>query len=777
MAAHRSSAKVAQHLPRHWRSVVLGLALGASGLFGLLGPSQFVEHSLEEASAALRRHPASSELRIVEIDAHSIASIDRWPWPRRNYVAVIDRLQRAGAASVSFDVDFSARSNPADDRALGAALARTRMPVILPTFGQESGAGRSGWTDSLPVPELREHATIAAVSVRPDSDGVVRRAPVGTITDGLPRPSLSAAMAGLANGAADSDFPIDYAIDPDTIPRSSFIDVRDGRFDPAAFAGKHVLIGATAIEMGDRYAVPGRGVIPGVVIQALAAETLRGGLPREAGWPLPLLLALALGFGILRIGNGRVLAITVTAAPLLLFGLAVAAKAGFNWSFELAPAMVVLAVVSAATYAARSWVARQVRRSHDTATGLPNRLALCGPGGPGDGAGLVVARFSDYDKLVAALGDRTTADLVGRVQERISLVTEGATIYRVEDRALVWVASDEADLQARLATLRTIMLPPVEVAGRRVDVALNYGFAWRRPDESTDHLLGRGLLAADQALTRGVSWNAHDDLNDEAIDRELSLLGELDDAIGANEIEVVYQPKLALASGRIASAEALVRWNHRTRGRLGPDLFIPLAERNDRIAGLTLYVLERAIADLGRLRAQGLEISVAVNISAKLVDAPDFCAAVRDLVERSGVATNRLIFEVTESAAMVDVEAAAAALDAFREMGISISIDDYGTGQSTLSYLRQLPLDELKLDRKFVQFAHLNRDDAILVQSTVSLAHELGLKVVAEGVEDAGSLAFLRSIGCDMAQGYLISRPVAPDDLLALQLPPIPHAA
>ena len=764
-------------LPRHWRAAALCLALVASALFSQFGPATYLEQGLEDAGASLRRRPASAELRIVEIDAHSIASIDRWPWPRRNYVQLVDRLQRAGAASITFDVDFSAHADPADDAAFAAAIARARSPVVLATFGQELGSGRSGWTDSLPVPALREHATIAAVTILPDKDGVVRRAPVGTVTDGLPRPSLSAAIGGLPAGAIDRDFPIDYAIDPDTIPRSSFIDVRDGRFDPRDFAGKHVLIGATAIEMGDRYAVPGHGVIPGVVIQALAAETLRGGMPREAGWPVALLLAMGLAYGILRLRDGRFLAVAVIASPLALFGLGVGAKAWFNWSLQLAPALMVLATASACAYLARSWVARHLRRSHDAATGLPNRLALCGPTGPADCPGIVVARFTDYDKLVATLGDRGTADLVGRVQERIALVTDGTAIYRVEDRALGWIAADEAELQARLATLRTIMLPPVEVAGRRIDVSMNYGFAWRRPDESVDHLLGRSLLAADQALARGVSWNAHDEQAEAAIERELSLLGELDDAIGAGEIDVVYQPKLALATGRIVSAEALVRWNHRTRGRLGPDLFIPLAERNDRIAGLTLHMLERAIADIARLNAQGLDISIAVNISAKLVDAPDFCAAVRDLVGRSGVATNRLIFEVTESAAMVDVDAAAVALEAFRKLGISISIDDYGTGQSTLSYLRQLPLDELKLDRKFVQHAHLNRDDAILVQSTVSLAHELGLKVVAEGVEDAGCLAFLRSIGCDMAQGYLISRPVPAAELPAIDVTPVSHAA
>ena len=143
-------------MPRHWRSRVVCLALLAGLLFGLAGLGTFIEHALESASVALRRHPASGTLHIVEMDAHSIAMIERYPWPRRNYAAVIDRLQQAGAASIVFDVDFSSRSNPQDDAALGRAIARSRSAIVLPTFGQAAGGGRGGWTDSLPLPELRD---------------------------------------------------------------------------------------------------------------------------------------------------------------------------------------------------------------------------------------------------------------------------------------------------------------------------------------------------------------------------------------------------------------------------------------------------------------------------------------------------------------------------------------------------------------------------------------------------------------------------------------------
>lgn len=764
-------------IPRHWRFIALAFSATLGVLAALSGFARSPEQMLSAANAQLRSHPASGDLHIVEIDARSIAAIDRWPWPRRNYAAVVDRLRRAGAASIAFDVDFSSHADPQDDAAFAAALARPGSNVILPTFGQKAGGGRAGWTDSLPIAPLREHAVLAAVSILPDADGAVRRAPIATVTDGLPRPSLSAMIAGISGGAADSNFPIDYAIDPTTIPRHSFVDIRDGRFDPAAFAGKRVLIGATAIELGDRYAVPNYGVIPGVVIQAIAAETLRGGVPREGGWVLPLLFALLCGWGMLHLRLSKALLAAAIAAPLALFALSVAARALLASRFPIVPGLVALTSLSAAAYAMRILMAARKHRLEDPATGLPNRHAMRGAVRANAGRGVVAARFAEYDKLASALGDRAIIDLIHRVCERIAMVTGGEIVFRVEHRALAWQCDDAQQFETVLATLRTLMLSLVEVAGRRIDVALVYGFSPIRADEDPEGTIVRALLAADQALALGQSWQVHDEEAEEAVDREFSLLGELDEAIASHEIDVHYQPKLCLETNLIASVEALVRWNHPTRGSLRPDLFVPLAERNGRIAGLTLHVLERTISDLHAWSERGHAVTAAVNLSAKLLNSATFIADLRRLIEISGIAPHVLTFEVTESAAMTNAAEAAAALESFQAMGIAISIDDYGTGQSTLSYLKQLPLNELKIDRSFVQFAHRNRSDGVLVQSTINLAHELGLKVVAEGVEDAECLAFLRAAGCDMIQGYLISKAVPADMLSALLERPVALAA
>jgi EAL domain-containing protein (putative c-di-GMP-specific phosphodiesterase class I)/CHASE2 domain-containing sensor protein len=741
-------------------SLLVGIAVWAGGLgVGL-------ERALSEVSASLRSHPASGSLHIVEIDARSIAAVDRWPWPRDNYAALVDQLRRAGAASVAFDVDFSARSDPGDDAAFAAALSRLGGKAVLPTFGQEVGGGKEGWIESLPIPTLRDHADLAAVGIMPDGDGAIRRAPLGVITGGVPRPSLSAVLAS-AGGAVGQDFPIDFAIDPASIPRHSFIDIRDGHFAPAAVAGKDVVIGATAIEMGDRYAVPNHGVIPGVVVQALAAETLLQGKPVELGALPVLLAALAIAWLLLKQRRAKLLAAMIFVAPLLLFGASVGA-ALFHGVGEIVPGLAVLAYASFCAVSMRVAAATRRRRLHDVQTGLPNRLALHVAGKVSAGSGIIAARFADFDKFAASLGEAAIGDLVRRVHDRIQLVAGDTPIYRPDDRVLAWICPDPDRLGQDFATLRTLMLSPIEVAGRRVDVMLAFGFASGAAKVRSATVLSRAMLAADEALTAGDLWRIHDAAAGEEAVRELSLLSELDEAVHQGEIEVAYQPKLCLKTFRIVSVEALVRWNHGVRGFLPPDLFIPLAERSGRISSLTLHVLEQTIKDLAAWRSRGHEITGAVNLSAKLLNSPSFIADLQQLVAASAVPATMLTFEITESAAMTDTAEAARALRVFQEMGIGISMDDYGTGQSTLSYIKQLPLNELKIDRSFVQFVHQNRSDSVLVQSTVNLAHELGLKVVAEGVEDEACLQHLVSIGCDMAQGYLISRPLPADELAEL---------
>ena len=741
-------------------SAAVGLALAAGNQFGPL------DQQLRMARDGLRSHAASGEIHIVEIDARSLKAIDKWPWPRGIHAELIDRLSQAKPRSIAFDVDFSAMSQPAEDAKLARALDDAGRSVILATLRQNEGGGRSGYVDNIPAKIFADKAFLAAVNVLPDDDGYVREVPLGIITMGVPRPSLPA-MVAERNAEIDRYFPVDYAIDPDSIPRHSVIDILRGEVPAEALAGKRLMIGATAAEIWDRYAVPGHGVIPGVVIQALAAETLmQGPIPTTIpGWPL-LVVALASIAGVIRLKSRplRVGAFTVAITGLL--ALPVATESLFALSLTIAPALCALlaaAALSAISYAAEQYLQRALT---DPATGLANLAALeFAPAARGRG-NVIVARIDRFAALASGLGPESSAALVLRVAERLKFGHIGREIYRTDDSTLVWLegVADEDSLEDRFDAIATVMRTPVE-CGRLVDVSLNFGVASGH-GIGAKQLVANAGLAALHAAQRGARWQRFLDDDSDEINWHLSLLGELDAAMSSGQLWNAYQPKLDLKTGEIVGVEALVRWLHPQRGPIGPDSFIPVVEENGRARDLTAHVLEQALEDAQHWDRHGFPIGVAVNVSATLLADHGFIELVGQILQSHALPTSRVTIEVTESAAMSSPERAIAALESWRSLGVGISIDDYGTGQSSLNYLQKMPATELKIDKSFVQTIVTDSRNAIMVRSTVALAHELGMKVVAEGIEDRACLDMLGEMGCDTAQGYHIARPMSADAMM-----------
>jgi len=235
----------------------------------------------------------------------------------------------------------------------------------------------------------------------------------------------------------------------------------------------------------------------------------------------------------------------------------------------------------------------------------------------------------------------------------------------------------------------------------------------------------------------------------------------------ADQPRLEYQPKISINTGEVYGVEALLRWDHPVRGPIPPASFIPVVETTGLIDELTFHVLRLALAQQSRWVGQGIELPVAVNISARSLLDPRFPERVEQILAQEGLPARSLILELTETSMMVNPDAAVAILTRLAEQGIRLSIDDFGTGYSSMSYLKRLPVSELKIDRSFVMDLPRNEDNAVLIQSAVDLGHNLGLNVVAEGVEDEATLQRLREMGCDLAQGYHISRPASPEALHA----------
>jgi EAL domain-containing protein (putative c-di-GMP-specific phosphodiesterase class I)/CHASE2 domain-containing sensor protein len=747
------------------RRAVAGALAVLAGLFALsAGGGEGLERVLRGARDQIRAHPASGEVAIVEIDSRSLRELATWPWPRRYHGALVDRLHQAGAHSIGFDVDFSSRSNPVDDAAFAAALARAGGGVMLAALRQQISADSDEMVENLPIPELHDHAFLAAVNVIPDEDGQVRQMPLGLEIAGVPRPSL-AALTAEREAASDGSFAIDYAIDPATITRFSFVDVVTGRVPAAALRGKRIIVGATAVETGDRYAVPGHGVVPGVLIQALGAETLLAGPPpAAAGGIWPLLLAFAIILAAMR-GGRRPLRIALfalgTAATL---ALPLAGEQYWGLTFRLTPALLALATAALSALILHAAHHFRQRALVDNGTGLPNGAALA-LAAPAAATPVVVARIEHFAAISAGIGPAATENLVQRVADRLRFGHEHA-IYRVDEAHLAWIEAEDgaATLEERIEALAALMRAPVD-CGRPIDVGLAFGVA-DPVAAGARQQISDAALAAERAARRGARWERF--AAGEETDWHLSLFAELDAAIDAGQIWNAYQPKLDIASGRIVGAEALVRWDHPRRGPIPPDRFIPIVEAEGRARDLTLHVLRRALEDAAGWRARGLDLGIAVNISATLLLDPAFAVMLEEEIAAARLPAECVTLEVTESAAMKDSGEAIAALKSWRALGVGISIDDYGTGQSSLAYLQTLPATELKIDKSFVTDLSANERNAIMVRSTIALAHELGMKVVAEGIEDGDCLARLAGMGCDTGQGWHIGKPMSATDIAAL---------
>lgn len=748
---------------RRTAMIVVAAALGLSVL--MTGAGQPFDRLMREARDGIRAHPASGQVHIVEIDAQSLKRINRWPWPRSVHAKAVDRLEMAGVRSIAFDVDFSATSNPQEDAKFARALDRASGSVILPTFRQQAGSGKLTNIDSVPAQPFVDKAFLAAVTVVPDSDGYIRQMPLGVETLDVPRPSL-ASMVAETEAAIDRFFEIDYAIDPQTIPRHSFVELINGEIPDRHLEGKRVIIGATAIEMGDRYVVPGHGAIPGVVVQALAAETLlQGPVPQQWGPFLPFTLAML--FIALRARGGRrrrrIIAFAVGTA--FIFVVPIFTESMFAISFHIAPAAVALA--AAAAVAGASFLGEHYRRRAliDSATGLSNLAGLAVTAAIEPPAMIIVARIDRFTEISAGLGSDLTAKLVSRVADRLSIANQGRPIFRTEDASLAWIErpDDEDTMEHRFEIIGAVMRAPVD-CGRLVDVSLNLGMAGNCGADPKQ-LVANAALAALNAARKGVRWERFTGADSDEANWHLALLVELEAAMASGQVWNAYQPKLDIESGRIIGAEALVRWQHPERGPIAPDNFIPLLEQHGRVRDLTFHVLDRALQDAAEWDYQGTPIGVAVNVSAKLLSDGDFIDQVRERLQNSGLPAERLTIEVTESAAMNNPEKAIAALESWRKLGVNISIDDYGTGQSSLNYLQMLPATELKIDKSFVMGINSDSRNAIMVRSTIALAHELGMKVVAEGIEDGACLATLGEMKCDTAQGYFIGRPMSAENL------------
>jgi diguanylate cyclase (GGDEF)-like protein/PAS domain S-box-containing protein len=418
------------------------------------------------------------------------------------------------------------------------------------------------------------------------------------------------------------------------------------------------------------------------------------------------------------------------------------------------------------------------RALHDALTGLPNRAlfsdridrSIARAERSDEARGVLVLDLDSFREINDGYG-REIGDLVLQaVAERVrGAVRDADTVARLDGDyfGILPAGGSAIETVAAMAwNLRAAFDHPFRVAGREIPVQASFGIAFfPQHGRTTADLMRRAELALHQAKSTGSGLCVFSAEPEDQTERRFSLLSELRDGIARDELRLHFQPKVELHRAmRIVGVEALVRWQHPTRGLLMPDSFMPEADRSALIEPLTKWVLDAALSQQSAWSERGIDLTMAVNISAvSLTRGSDLPKTVAELTESWGITPGRLILELTESA-LIGADAPAV-LEILHSMGERLAIDDFGTGHSSLVYVQRLPLDEIKVDRSFVTNLATAPNDAVIARSTIDLAHNLDLTVVAEGVEDTASLQRLLEYGCDLAQGYLFSRPLPAGEL------------
>ncbi|MEK6375314.1 MAG: EAL domain-containing protein [Acidobacteriota bacterium] len=416
--------------------------------------------------------------------------------------------------------------------------------------------------------------------------------------------------------------------------------------------------------------------------------------------------------------------------------------------------------------------------THDGLTGLPNRTlfldrlehAIAAARRSGESVGMIMMDLDRFKEINDTLGHHFGDQLLNEIGRRLTLsLRESDTVARLggDEFGVNFNAQQPSQAMEVARRISSSLEAPFVLGAVSVDVDASMGIAiYPLHADDAGALMKRADIAMYDAKKNHTAIALYEAGRDEHSLRRLSLLSELRQAVQRDELELYYQPNINIHTGRAAYAEALVRWNHPAHGLMLPDEFIPLAEQSGSIGALTKWVLRNAIYECAEWAARGAPLIVAVNLSPLDLFDSELPTYISGLLAEAAMPASWLVLEITETAIMRDPAYALKILRDLKSRGIRLSIDDFGTGYSSLAHLKRLPVDELKIDKSFVMnLTSQSTDDAVIVRSTIELGHNMGLTVIAEGVETVESLEILTRLGCDMAQGYYMSPPLPAGDL------------
>jgi diguanylate cyclase (GGDEF)-like protein len=411
--------------------------------------------------------------------------------------------------------------------------------------------------------------------------------------------------------------------------------------------------------------------------------------------------------------------------------------------------------------------------THDFLTDLPNRAlfydraerAIFSANDQNQLLSILLIEIENFKDIYNTLG-RNNSDLVlKQVSTRLKAVSrEIDSIAKIDSNVFGFLLTGIVNLTIaeRLAqTIQQTMEPPFIIDHLKISVQPNIGIV-HFPDhgDDVDTLVQRAGVALHMAQQSSCGYCIYDPSFDKRSPKQLTLMSEFRNAIKRDELELLYQAKVSIKTGKLIGAEALIRWNHPTHGVASPDEFIPMAASTRTIKHVTLWVLQRAFRNCAEWHEQGIDLKISVNLLAKELLDPQLPELISSVAASAAIKPEWIILEITEESVMYDPERTLVIIEQLHGMGYQFSIDNFGTGYSSLAYLKKMPLTELKIDKSFVMDIMNSENDAMIVKATINLAHNLGLQVTAAGVESKEIMAKLKDYGCDMAQGYYLHKPL-----------------
>jgi diguanylate cyclase (GGDEF)-like protein len=415
---------------------------------------------------------------------------------------------------------------------------------------------------------------------------------------------------------------------------------------------------------------------------------------------------------------------------------------------------------------------------HDQVTGLPNHAliherleqAIISGQRENNRVALLIMKVNRFNEINEALSHEMVDFLLKQIGQRLRTeLHESNTIGCLRSNEFVVLVPSVEGIEHAIQVTRTILKAfeqPFVLSGLEVGIQARFGITVF-PDHgvTADLLIQRCRIALSAATKTRRDYAVYSSEQDRARKNHLTLFADLRRAIVENQLFLLYQPKVDLRTSRVTGVEALARWRHPRLGIVSPIRFIPLAEQTGLIMPLTLWVIHAALSQCGDWNHDNLDLRMSVNLSTWNLQASELPDQISGLLASCGVPSSQLQLEITESAIMANPERTMENVTRMRNMGLSFSIDDFGTGYSSLAYLQKLPVDEIKIDKSFIMNMTTHKEDMVIVRSIIDLGHNLGLKVVAEGVEDQSIKDVLLKLGCDGVQGYYFSRPLPPAEL------------